>query len=46
MIAHDSLDWTFAGEMAEYLPFVRDGGRFSESVSFEVDQCGLELSVK
>jgi predicted O-methyltransferase YrrM len=46
VIAHDSLDWTFAEEMAEYLPFVRESGRFSESVSFEVDECGLELSVK
>jgi len=46
VIAHDSLDWTFAREMAEYLPYVRESGRFTESVAFEVDDCGLELSVK
>ena len=46
VIAHDSLDWTFAEEMAEYLPYVQDGSRFSESVAFEVDTCGLELSIK
>jgi len=46
VIAHDSVDWTFAEEMAEYLPFVRDSGRFSESVAFEIDECGLELSVR
>jgi predicted O-methyltransferase YrrM len=46
VIAHDSLDWSFAEEMAEYLPYVRDGGHFSESVAFEVDNCGLELSIK
>jgi predicted O-methyltransferase YrrM len=46
VIAHDSLDWSFAAEMAQYLPYVRSSGRFSESISFEVDACGLELSVK
>ncbi len=46
VIAHDSIDWTFAAEMAEYLPYVRESGRFSESVSVEIDECGLELSVK
>ncbi|GEM_PF-1201707 len=46
VIAHDSLDWSFASEMAEYLRFVRNSGRFTESVSFEIDQYGLELSVK
>lgn len=46
VIAHDSLDWTFASEMRRYLPFVRESGRFSESVAFEIDSCGLELSIK
>jgi len=46
VIAHDNLDWTFANEMAEYLPFARDPGHFSQSVSFEIDECGLELSIR
>jgi len=46
VIAHDNLDWSFSAEMSEYLPFVRDSSRFSESVSFEIDSCGLELSIK
>jgi len=46
VIAHDSLDWSFSAEMAEYLPFVRDPSHFSESVSFEIDSCGLELSIR
>lgn len=46
VIAHDNLDWSFAEEMAEYLPYVRDPARFSESVSFEIDSCGLELSIR
>lgn len=46
VIAHDSIDWSFGEEMAEYLPYVRDTSRFSESVSFEVDECGLELTIK
>lgn len=46
VIAHDNIDWTFRGEMERYLPYVRDGRRFRESVSFEIDDCGLELSIK
>ena len=46
VIAHDSIDWTFAEEMAEYLPYVRDKAHFSESIAFEIDECGLELSIK
>jgi predicted O-methyltransferase YrrM len=46
VIAHDSLDWSFAKEMDEYLPYVRDESKFSESVAFEIDNCGLELSIK
>lgn len=45
VIAHDGLDWAFAREMTEYLSYVRGGGQFSQSVAFEVDACGLELSV-
>jgi predicted O-methyltransferase YrrM len=46
VIAHDNLDWSFAEEMAEYLPYVRDPERFTQSVSFEIDSCGLELSIR
>jgi predicted O-methyltransferase YrrM len=46
VIAHDSLDWTFTTEIAEYLQFVRDEEHFSQSVSFEIDNCGLELSIR
>jgi predicted O-methyltransferase YrrM len=46
VIAHDNVDWTFAEEMAEYLPYVRDKAHFSESIAFEIDECGLELSIK
>jgi predicted O-methyltransferase YrrM len=46
VMAHDNLDWTFREEMAEYLPYVRGRERFSQSVSFEIDSCGLELSIR
>jgi hypothetical protein len=46
VIAHDNLDWSFADEMSLYLPFVRDKKHFSESISFDIDHCGLELSIK
>jgi predicted O-methyltransferase YrrM len=46
VIAHDSVDWSFAEEMRAYLPFVRDRSRFAESVAFEIDECGLELSIR
>lgn len=46
VMAHDNLDWTFAEEMSVYLPYVRDGSRFRESISFEIDECGVELSIK
>lgn len=46
VMAHDNLDWTFTEEMAVYLPYVRDKARFRESISFDVDQCGIELSIK
>jgi predicted O-methyltransferase YrrM len=46
VMAHDSVDWSFADEMSAYLPYVRDKTRFSESIAFEVDECGLELTIK
>lgn len=46
VIAHDSISRGFSAEMTDYLSYVRDSGRFSQSVAFEIDQYGLELSVK
>lgn len=46
VIAHDNLDPDSAEEMAVYLPYVRDGGHFRQSIAFEIDRCGLELSIK
>jgi predicted O-methyltransferase YrrM len=43
--AHDNLDWSFRQEVAEYLSFVRDRSHFSESICFDIDNCGLELPV-
>lgn len=46
VMAHDNLDWTATSQMAPYLDFVRDGAHFSESICFDIDDCGIELSVK
>jgi protein-L-isoaspartate O-methyltransferase len=46
VMAHDNLDWTAAKEMAPYLSFVRDTSHFSHSVCFDIDDCGIELSIK
>ncbi|MFH1689885.1 MAG: hypothetical protein ABIE42_06565 [Candidatus Eisenbacteria bacterium] len=46
VIAHDNLDWTAQKQMAPYLEFVRDEAHFSESICFDIDDCGMELSIK
>ena len=46
VIAHDNLDWVAQREMAPYLEFVRDKAHFTESICFDIDDCGMELSVK
>jgi SAM-dependent methyltransferase len=46
VIAHDNLDWVATKEMAPYLEFVRDRAHFTESICFDIDDCGMELSVK
>ncbi len=46
VLAHDTVVPPFAGQLAPYLAYVRDGDDFQESVSFDVDAYGLELSVK
>ena len=46
VLAHDTTVPPFAGQLEEYLAFVRDGENFRQSISFDVDPFGLELSVK
>jgi predicted O-methyltransferase YrrM len=46
VLAHDTAVPTFAGQLEGYLAYVRDGKDFRESISFDVDPFGLELSVK
>ena len=46
VLAHDVVVPPFAGSLEGYLAYVRDGERFSESILFDVDAFGLELSVK
>ena len=36
----------YAAQLEAYLAYVRDGMRFKESISFDVDAYGLELSIK
>jgi predicted O-methyltransferase YrrM len=46
VLAHDTVVPPFAEQLEHYLAFVRDGENFRESISFDVDPFGLELSVK
>ncbi len=46
VLAHDTVVPSFAGQLEQYLAFVRDGQSFGESISFDVDPFGLELSIK
>ena len=46
VIAHDSTAWDHRRDLKPYLEWVRDPRNFSESISFDIDQFGLELSVK
>jgi predicted O-methyltransferase YrrM len=46
VLAHDTAVPPFAGQLAGYLVFVRDKENFGESVAFDVDPFGLELSIK
>ncbi len=45
VIAHNASQFTSA-EIREYLEWVRDNRHFSESIWFDIDSCGLELSVR
>jgi predicted O-methyltransferase YrrM len=46
VLAHDTVVPPFAGQLEAYLAYVRDRENFKESISFDVDAYGLELSVK
>jgi predicted O-methyltransferase YrrM len=46
VLAHDTVVPPFAGQIEEYLAFVRDRENFRVSVSFDIDPFGLELSIK
>ncbi|MCU0287604.1 MAG: class I SAM-dependent methyltransferase [Acidobacteria bacterium] len=46
VIAHDTIHPLFSNQLKKYLDFVRNKNYFSQSISFPVDLCGLELSIK
>jgi predicted O-methyltransferase YrrM len=46
VIAHDTTAWDHQDDLRPYLAWVRDTRNFAESISFDVDQFGLELSVR
>ncbi len=46
VIAHDTTALQFQKENEEYLEWVRNKKNFSESISFDIDRYGLELSIK
>ena len=46
VLAHDVMHPQLREEMKDYLAFVRDKTHFAESICFDVDWCGLELSIK
>ena len=46
VLAHDTCVPPFAKQLREYLELVRNEQNFSESISFDIDPFGLELSIK
>jgi len=46
VLAHDIVVPSFASQLTGYLAFVRDAKNFSQSILFDVDAYGLELSIK
>jgi predicted O-methyltransferase YrrM len=46
VLAHDTCVPPFADQLERYLAFVRDDENFSQSISFDIDPYGLELSIK
>lgn len=46
VIAHDTTAYNHREDLRSYLAYVRDNRYFAESVSFDIDEFGLELTVK
>jgi predicted O-methyltransferase YrrM len=46
VMAHDATRFTMQDELKDYFTFVRDKDYFSETVTFDIDAFGLELSIK
>lgn len=46
VLAHDTCVPPFAKQLQGYLDYVRNKQNFSESISFDIDPFGLELSIK
>jgi hypothetical protein len=46
VIAHDIYDKDVISELNPYTEWVRDPSHFRMSFAFDVDHCGVELSVK
>lgn len=46
VIAHDTTRFLLKNKMERYLDFVRDSDKFSHSFNFDIDNFGLELSIK
>lgn len=46
VIAHDTTRFLTRNKMTSYLEFVRDKRKFAHSISFDIDNFGLELSIK
>lgn len=46
VLAHDTMVPPFAAQLEEYLALVRNEDKFRESISFDVDPFGLELSIR
>lgn len=46
VLAHDTTTPQFKDQLKDYLDFARNKNNFSESISFDIDIYGLELSIK
>ena len=46
VIAHDFTRFSAQDDLRDYLRFVRDKSNFQESISFDIDAYGIELSIK
>jgi predicted O-methyltransferase YrrM len=46
IMAHDATRYTMVDEFRGYLAFVRDTQHFSESITFDIDAFGVELTIR